>query len=587
MSVTIPPGYWPLRGSDRVQPPRAKAIGRPADDEELTITVVLRRRTDLGAQPSPAVHLSSYALPREFSPEESGRRYGACDADMELVTGVLAARSMVVLEKSAPTRTIRARGRARHVADLLGVTLIRFRLHRPSRDRQAPEGHVEYISYVGPLFVPRELSEVIVGVFGLEFRALPDKNGQLRDPATTTAIPVQTVIDRYQFPQTSAAGQRIGIVSTPGADGTWGYSKGDLEIYFSGTTVPEPTVLQPDGTTWAPGTPPDGETTQDVTIAAAVAQGAEIIVFTILGNPSAMSYVESWLALLAMVHSMAVAGTPLTTLSISIPIAPGDDATGLSESLFPLAPMDLHNLCMGFEDVALDGTLTCVASGDWGPQGRTEPPESQQVQYPATDPSVLACGGTTIGLDTSGNQVEYVWNDCQVTSGDPYATGGGISARFPLPPWQTGIEQPALVGGGHANPALQPMRCVPDVAGNASLNAGYKIVLNRTWQTGGGTSAVAPLYAGLFAVISAELGERIGFINPLLYSYPGSFTTDIVPGDGPDNNSMMLTTGEVVMTGYPAGPGWDACTGWGTINGKQLRHFLTRWPLRGQLPPLK
>jgi len=175
---------------------------------------------------------------------------------------------------------------------------------------------------------------------------------------------------------------------------------------------------------------------------------------------------------------------------------------------------------------------------------------------------VTACGGTTVGNIGGSNFDEYVWNDSG--AGGPGATGGGISARFPVPAYQTSVNLPERVGTGTIG------RGVPDIAGNASENSGYPQVINGDRpQPVGGTSAVAPLYAGLIARINANLGRSVGFLNPALYQLPTAAFRDIVGSPGPANNSF----GEV--TGYPAGPGWDACTGFGSIRGQALQDGLS------------
>ena len=116
-------------------------------------------------------------------------------------------------------------------------------------------------------------------------------------------------------------------------------------------------------------------------------------------------------------------------------------------------------------------------------------------------------------------------------------------------------------------------RGVPDIAGNASENSGYLQVINGSQPMPvGGTSAVAPLYAGLIARINANNGFPAGFLNTLLYTLPATAFRDIVGAPGPANNNF----GRVV--GYPAGAGWNACTGLGSVNGQALQAALASPP---------
>ena len=170
---------------------------------------------------------------------------------------------------------------------------------------------------------------------------------------------------------------------------------------------------------------------------------------------------------------------------------------------------------------------------------------------------VLSVGGTTIGNVSGPSFDEYVWND------DRGTTGGGISDFFALPAYQTRtVTQPSL-NDNHFG------RAVPDVAGNASPNSGYSgLFLRGEPMIGNGTSASAPQWAGLIAVINAALGKNVGFVNPAIYALGSSVFRNINPPPGPIDNS----NGGV--QGYRAGLGWDACTGWGSPNGTALLEGL-------------
>jgi kumamolisin len=162
---------------------------------------------------------------------------------------------------------------------------------------------------------------------------------------------------------------------------------------------------------------------------------------------------------------------------------------------------------------------------------------------------VLACGGTE--LFASGTQIseEVVWDDQSAGGG---ATGGGFSTTFPIPTWQTSAVPSGSSGRG-----------VPDVSADASPESGYNVVVDGQQEVVGGTSAVAPLYAGLITLINQQLTQQgaasAGFINPTLYQNPNAFH-DITQG----NNGA-----------YSAGPGWDACTGLGSPDGASILSALT------------
>ena len=173
------------------------------------------------------------------------------------------------------------------------------------------------------------------------------------------------------------------------------------------------------------------------------------------------------------------------------------------------------------------GCIIFAASGD-NSSGDGTP--GANVDMPSSCPHVIGCGGTTKGPAT-----EVVWGN-GIANGN--GTGGGFSALFPLPTWQVGA------------PAIAGSRMVPDVAAAADPETGYLVVINGQETPIGGTSAVAPLYSGLFAA----LGRKLGFVTPTLWKNPGAFQ-DIVKGS---NGS------------FSAAYGPDPCTGLGVPIGDAL-----------------
>ncbi|HJW18948.1 MAG TPA: S53 family peptidase, partial [Candidatus Nitrosotalea sp.] len=196
------------------------------------------------------------------------------------------------------------------------------------------------------------------------------------------------------------------------------------------------------------------------------------------------------------------------------------------------------------------GITICAAVGDNGSSDAVEDGLAH-VDFPASSPYVLACGGTRV--ESSDNKIvaESVWND--LPNGG--ATGGGISDTFDLPVWQSRAQVPPSVNSGG-----RIGRGVPDVAGNADPATGYNVLVDGEETIIGGTSAVAPLYAGLVALVNQGTGHKAGYLNPLFYKkIPSPIFSDIVSG----NNGS-----------YKAGPNWDACTGLGRIDGAKLLDAL-------------
>jgi kumamolisin len=215
------------------------------------------------------------------------------------------------------------------------------------------------------------------------------------------------------------------------------------------------------------------------------------------------------------------------------------------------------------QSAAALGVSITVASGD---SGSSDGESGNNVDFPASSPHVLGCGGTALTVNNGQREAEVVWND-QASGGG--ATGGGVSAVFSLPTWQASAGVPAAHQKKHKKTKEPPKkdaavpqaaasgggRGVPDVAGDASPETGYQILVDGQQEVVGGTSAVAPLWAGLIALLNQQLGRKVGFLNPQLYPLGETPFFDITSG----NNGA-----------FSAGTGWDPCTGLGSPNGQVL-----------------
>ena len=189
------------------------------------------------------------------------------------------------------------------------------------------------------------------------------------------------------------------------------------------------------------------------------------------------------------------------------------------------------------------GVTVLAASGDDGADDGTSSPT---VDFPAASPYVVGCGGTKLTLSGTAIGSEQAWNELSNNEG---ATGGGVSEIFALPTYQQNARVPRAPNGFAG-------RGVPDVAADADPESGYNVVVDGKQTVIGGTSAVAPLWAGLLARINQALGKNVGYVNSLLYSASAENTFhDITSGSNGD---------------YSAGPGWDPCTGLGTPDGAAL-----------------
>ena len=493
-----------LIGSER--PAIGTVTGPVPDDEIVQSTIVLRRRNDT---PPPAYYVGAASGP--LSPEALAEGYGADPADIDAVTRSLADQGVRVVEAHAPSRRIRIEGTASTTSELFGTSL-----QRVARD----DGRSQSRMRAGSLSIPAELDGIVTAVLGIDDR--PQAMSRLVFSAAaggTSYTPIQ-VADLYQLPAGDGTGQTIALIELGG-----GFAQSDLDTYFTGLGLASPkvTAAPVDGGKNQPGQDPngaDGEVLLDIEVAGALAPKADIVVYfapnTDAGFLDAIS---------------AAAHAKPTPTAISISWGQNEDAwTAQSRQAMDQA----------IADAVAMGVTVCVAAGD---NGSSDSGSGAHADFPASSPSSLGCGGTD--LQSSGNTIssETVWND----GGQGGATGGGVSDVFELPQWQTNAGVPKRSGVSTTG------RGVPDVAGNADPNSGYQVYVDGQQTVVGGTSAVAPLWAGLVARLAQQAGAPLGLLQPKLYQ-------GISPGQ-PVSGLRDITRGN--NGAYQAGPGWDACTGLG------------------------
>jgi kumamolisin len=351
--------------------------------------------------------------------------------------------------------------------------------------------------------------------------------------ATTASFTPAQIAKLYDFP-TDADGtnQTIGIIELGG-----GYKPADLTTYFKslGLATPSVTTVRVDGANNSPSNADsaDGEVMLDIEVAGAVAPKAKIVVY--FAPNTDKGFLDA--------ITMAIHDTTHKPSVISI-------SWGGPESSWTTQSLDSFD--QAFQSAAALGVTVCVAAGDAGsgdqnPANGT-PDGLAHADFPASSPNVLACGGTKITVAANKITTEVVWNENTQSS----AGGGGISDHFAVPTYQknAGIPKSANKGG-------RVGRGLPDVAGDADPNSGYQVRVDGQNLVIGGTSAVAPLWAGLIALANQKLGKPVGFLNPILYTSANVTATmrDITSG----NNGA-----------YKAGKGWDACTGLGVPDGTKL-----------------
>ena len=474
----------------------------------ITVSVVLQPRQPLDPQSmtDPAARMTRATLAAEHGPDPAAVR----------LLRAFASEYGLTLEGAAPagSRMLRLSGSKAALQKAFSVTLTDVDADGDS-----------YRVREGGIHLPEELAPHVVAVLGLDNRPQAAAHFRIRKPQAqgTSYTPVQ-VAQLYGFPAgATAPSQTIGLIELGG-----GFRKADLTTYFQGLGLPVPTVtaVLVDGGKNAPTTASgaDGEVMLDIEVAAAVAPGAKIVVY--FAPNTDQGFIDA--------ISTAVHDTTNKPSVVSISLG-GPESSWTAQATTALD--------QAAQAAAAVGVTITVACGDSGSTDGVSD-GANHVDFPASSPHVLACGGTR--LDGTGSTIasEVVWNELALNEG---ATGGGVSTIFALPTWQANAGVPAAgtSSGG---------RGVPDVAGNADPATGYQVRVDGQDMVIGGTSAVAPLWAGLIALANQAKGTTAGFVNPALYAAPASFH-DITQGSN---------------GAFNAGPGWDACTGLGSPVGNAV-----------------
>jgi kumamolisin len=532
-----------LPGSEKA--PFVQAVGeKPAPSgARITVSVLVRRKSPLKATNRTGKERLTHAQYRQ--------RHGADPAAVKLVRAFAKEYGLTVApDTPGPERRIvKLTGTIAAMQKAFGVTLVH-------KDHEGATYRVRE----GSITLPSELVGPVEAVLGLDnrpqaqphFRVLgeagnisakialgggfaqPHIAGGVAQPhagSPSTSYTPPQIAALYQFPpNASAGGQTIGIIELGG-----GYKTADLTAYFKSISqkVPNVSAVLVDGGKNAPtnANSADGEVMLDIEVAAAVAPGAKIVVYFTPNTDQ--GFID---AIGAAIHDTK--NNP-SVISIS---------WGAAESAWTSQSMTaLDAACQSA--AALGITITVAAGDNGSTDGVTD--GQNHVDFPASSPHVLACGGTTLQGSGSNISSEVVWNELANNEG---ATGGGVSNVFPLPSWQSsaGVPKPTNSAGG---------RGVPDVSGDADPVTGYTIRVDGKTMVIGGTSAVAPLWAGLIAVANAQNGKSAGFIQPAIYAAKGKAAFN-------DITSGTNYTGTPV--GFKAGPGWDPCTGLGSPIGTKL-----------------
>lgn len=569
-----------IPGSDRTPLPGAKVVGAVDPDERIEITLQTRRKKGADLDTVVSTIASQGLADRKYlSRTELANQAGSDTADIAKIDQFAHDHGLTVVETDPARRTVKLSGRIADFSSAFGVKLQRYKA-----------GVISYRGRKGPLTIPGELDGIVERVLGLDDRPVVETHYRLLTNAlgatagkkrttskagksargtanngATSYSPVQ-LAGIYNFPPAlDGTGQTIALIELNDVDsqgnptGT-GYQTSDLETFFANLGIPMPSVsaVGVDGGANLPGPDAnaDSEVTLDIEVAGGAAPGAKIVVY--FGTNTDDGFVQ--------VLSAAVHDDVRKPAIISVSWGQAEE-TATAQMLDGLQEI--------LKDAAALGVTVCIAAGD---DGSADMPKNvwdgkPHVDFPASSPFALACGGTTLDSSSKpGVPVETVWN----RGAKGGSTGGGVSNFFPKPSYQanTNVPNPANTSGG---------RGVPDVSADADPFTGYSVVIGGVQQPIGGTSAVAPLYAGLIARLNQSLtkngGNPVGFLNPLLYAQPSPLFHDVTSGNNDIYNDL---NGE-----FSAGDGWDPCTGLGSVDGVRLLAALPQQQPVASTPSVK
>lgn len=505
--------YIKLPGSTKAAP-AATPLNTRDPNEMATVTIRVRRKNSI----DPALEKG-----QRISREEYAEQYGSSDEDLARVEAFAAANHLSIVDSDKGRRSVIVNGSVSDLEKAFQVQLANYK---------DDKGGV-FRGRSGDIQIPAGMEGIIEGVFGLDnrphvqphFQVATNGNGAFVAHAGGVAYNPNELSAIYNFPKNNTGkNQCIGIIELGG-----GFRNEDLTTYFTGLGLVPPLVkaVSVDGATNQPtnANGADGEVMLDIEVAGAVAPGANIVVYFAPNTDAGF--------LDAITKALHDTTNKPSVISIS---------WGAAELRW--TDQSLKSFNEAFKAASLLGVTICAAAGDQGSDDSVGDGKVH-VDFPSSSPWVLACGGTK--LVTNGTKItsETVWNESPGS-----ATGGGVSDFFQLPDYQKAAQVPLAIDTKFKG------RGVPDVAGDADPQTGYRVRVDGQNMVIGGTSAVAPLMAAFIALVNEKNGKAAGFINPTIYANPG-VCRDITEGDN-------ITTS--TKKGYKAGKGWDACTGLGVLS---------------------
>ena len=453
---------------------------------------------------SPSYH--QFLTPAEFT-----QTYGPTESQVEAVETYLQSEGIEVTGVSQNRLIIHTQGLVQSYERALDVVLNDYRYH----------GRTFYAPSHDPV-VPASIAGAVQSFIGLSDAAImrpmiipaPVVTARKRPTSTTpSGYSPEQIATVYDWPSITNTANGSGVTIANATAESTNLSTSDLDTFWNEYGLPNHTVtvIPVDGTTHRTGG--TIETTIDEERSGAMAPGATLLVYD-ADSATDQDFTDTY-------NTIVTDNTAeVMTTSWGEPESDASSATLSTDDSI-------------FKEAAAQGISVFAAAGDNGSSDGTSNPDT--ADFPSSDPYVLAAGGTTLTLTSSGTRAsETAWSD----------GGGAVSAVFSEPSWQVGNGVPQ---NGYRNTS--------DMSMDADPNTGYSVYEGGKWSVYGGTSFVAPQLAALWADgVADDGGTRLGQANQAEYAVANSSNYA--------NDFYDVTSGS--NGAFSAGVGWDHPTGWGT-----------------------
>ncbi|HET9187332.1 MAG TPA: cell wall-binding repeat-containing protein [Acidothermaceae bacterium] len=510
------------------------AVADPASPVKATVVLAPRDQAALEAFAAAVSTPTSPQFRHFLAPGEFAARFGATPTVITEVSNALRQRGLDVGPVSSNGLSIPVSGTVAAVGAAFHTSFASYRL---------PSGQGALANVAAPT-LPADVASQVQGVLGLDQLtqatptataaavAAPAAAGPTACAAASTAatssgayVPAQVA---HHYGIDSLYATTTGRGSTVALFELEPFSAADVAAYQScfGTSA-SVTVQQVDG--GAGSGAGSGQAASDIENVIGLAPAAAVVVYE---APNDAASVYDQFRQIASDDAAQVVS----------------DSWGLCEATSGAAQLAALERPL-FQQMAAQGQTVLAATGDSGSEGCYLPPGSTDtsvsVWEPASQPEVTAVGGTSVA---TVDAADTAWNN---TAG---ASGGGISALWPMPSYQHGAGDIADSSAAPCGaPSGQLCRETPDVSVSADPNHGSLAYYGGAWQHVGGTKTTASTWAAIVALVDASCpAGPVGFLNPALYALNGAAGAPLVDVKTGPNNDFTKTSGGryAVRTGY-------------------------------------